>query len=139
MNRTTPAFCDYCPTIEGESELSRNKHRIIRNRINHILCTEHTILYLHRSLTLSFVFWIRNKKCNYFILIFKATVICNIMEFRHKFSFVFTLALIYGAKLVIWLQYRLDGFEMLFKHKQNIICFRLALPSALKLRLLNTW
>ena len=24
MNRTTPAFCDYCSTIEGESELSRN-------------------------------------------------------------------------------------------------------------------
>ena len=23
------AFCDHCSTIEGESELSRNKHRII--------------------------------------------------------------------------------------------------------------
>ena len=28
MIRLCQAFCDYCSTIEGESELSRNKHRI---------------------------------------------------------------------------------------------------------------
>ena len=32
-----PAFCDYCSTIEGESELSRNKHRTTVHQV--------TILY----------------------------------------------------------------------------------------------
>ena len=36
MNRTTPAFCDYCSTIEGESELSRNKHRTTIEQIQDI-------------------------------------------------------------------------------------------------------
>ena len=38
--RLCQAFCDYCSTIEGESELSRNKHRTTH--------TNHTsYVYLH--------------------------------------------------------------------------------------------
>ena len=39
------AFCDYCSTIEGEPELSRNKHRTIYEPVHPITCT--FILYLH--------------------------------------------------------------------------------------------
>ena len=41
MNRTTPTFCDYCSTIEGESELSRNKHRTTVHQV--------TILYHNQN------------------------------------------------------------------------------------------
>ena len=37
-----PAFCDYCSTIEGESELSRDKHRT-----THTSYPVHHNLYLH--------------------------------------------------------------------------------------------
>ena len=40
-----PAFCDYCSTIEGESELSRNKHRTTVHRV--------TILY-HNHISYTF-------------------------------------------------------------------------------------
>ena len=35
MIRLHQAFCDYCPTIEGESELSRNWRRIIYQPTTH--------------------------------------------------------------------------------------------------------
>ena len=33
------AFCDYCSTIEGESELSRNKHWTTQIPTIHHICT----------------------------------------------------------------------------------------------------
>ena len=36
-----PAFCDYCSTIDGESELSRNKHRTTIHKV--------TILYYNQQ------------------------------------------------------------------------------------------
>ena len=43
--RLCQAFCDYCFTIEGESELSRNKHRTTYT--NHPSYWYPSYLYLH--------------------------------------------------------------------------------------------
>ena len=45
--RLHQAFCDYCSTIEGESELSRNSGRIIYQPTTHPIYNHTSYLYLH--------------------------------------------------------------------------------------------